>query len=87
MLSRKPSTSPSQHGGALVLALVTIVILSALLGTLLRSVSGKYWTAFQVASWEEALFAAEGGADVAMVALRKSVQKDASAWTGWTVVG
>ena len=86
MLSRKPSTSPSQHGGALVLALVTIVILSALLGTLLRSVSGKYWTAFQVASWEEALFAAEGGADVAMVALRKSVQKDASAWTGWTVV-
>lgn len=82
----KPCTSPSQHGGALVLALVTIAILSALLGTMLRSVSTKYWTAFQVASWEEALFAAEGGADVAMVALRKSVQKDASAWTGWTVV-
>ena len=86
MLSLTSRNSHSQQGGALVLALVTITILAALLGTMLQSVSNKYWTAFQVASWEEALFAAEGGADVAMVALRKAVQRDATAWTGWTVV-
>ena len=77
---------PTQKGSVLVLAMITIVILASILGVVLSSVSNKYWTAFQVASWQEALFAAEGGADVAMVEMRKAAQKDATAWTGWTVV-
>ncbi len=73
------------NGSVLVLSLITIVILSAILGITLRSVSSRYWTSFQVASWQEGLFAAEAGADIAMVEMRKAMQGDATAFTGWQV--
>lgn len=76
----------AKDGSVLVLALVTIVILASILGIVLQTVSNRYWTAFQVAAWQEALFAAESGADIAMVEMRKSMQQDDTAWSGWTVI-
>ena len=66
----------TKEGSVLVLALVTIVILSSILGIVLQTVSNRYCTTFQVAGWQEALFAAESGADIAMVEMRKSMQQD-----------
>src|SRR5258708_1923756 len=76
----------AREGSVMVLALITIVILASILGVVLQSVSNKYWTAFQEAGWQEGLFAAEGGADIAMVEFRKNAQQDATAWSGWTIV-
>lgn len=84
-MNNLPSRSRT-HGGVLIVALVTVMILSAVLATTLRGVSSRYWTTFQVASWQEALFAAEAGADIAMAEMRKAKQKDATAFTGWSVV-
>ena len=78
--------SRSKAGGVLIIALVTIIMLSVILGITLRGVSSRYWTTFQVASWQEALLAAEAGADIAMAGMRKSKQHDASAFSGWSVV-
>src|SRR5436190_16730498 len=82
----KRSLHSRRQGGILIVALATIMILSAILALTLRGVSSRYWTAFQVSSWQEALFAAEAGADIAMVAMRQAKQNDSTAFTGWSVV-
>src|SRR4051812_47710769 len=85
MMSNRPFHS-NAHGGVLIVALVIVMILSAILATTLGGVSSRYWTTFQVASWQEALLAAEAGADIAMVEMRKTKQNDATAFSGWSVV-
>src|SRR4051794_2686764 len=85
MISNRASYRRTQ-GGAIIVALITIVILSSVLALTLRRVSSHYWAAFQVASWQEALFAAEAGADIAMVEMRKEKMITGTAFSGWSVV-
>ncbi len=69
-----------RDGGAMLIAIFTVGILSLILGGVLRNVSNRYSTGFQVASWQEALFMAEAGADVAMAELRTQVQGTNTPW-------
>ena len=69
-----------------MITLISVVILMLLIAITLRSTANKYWTAFQWASWQEALQGAETGADIAMGELRKDATTSASpAFAGWSV--
>ena len=75
-------------GSVMLVALITILVLLFLIGTTLMSTTNKYFTAYQWASWQEALQGAESGADVAMAELRKDVALTYApgggpAWAGW----
>jgi len=74
----------TNDGSALVVTVMTIVVLSLIAGTLIRYTSSKQAGPFQAASWHEAGAAAEGGVEIALNALRRSISEgDASAWSGW----
>lgn len=75
----------------MLVALITILILVLAIGTTLISTTNKYFTAYQWASWQEALQGAESGADMAMAEMRKDVASTFSStpsstpWVGWSV--
>lgn len=71
-----------QDGSVLLVSLAVVTILALLVGTTLLSTSNKYFTAYQWASWQEALQGAESAADLAMTAMRKDVNNQA-AFGGW----
>ena len=79
-------------GSALIIALVTISVLTLVASVVLDTVVTKYTTTFQAAGWQESLLAAEAGGDVAMMHVRNSVTDvafgDVYDWTGkgWTDV-
>src|SRR2546423_1576593 len=79
--------SCSCDGSVLLVSLITILILLFLIGTTLVSTTNKYFTAYQWASWQEALQGAESGADIAIAELRKDMALTHSgttpAWAGW----
>ena len=81
-----PHLKACNDGNVLIVVMITVVVLSTMLGIVLQSVSNKFWTTYQVASWEEALYASEGGADVAMTEMRRTAQRDPGAWAGWSVI-
>src|SRR6266480_4359220 len=72
-------------GSVLIVTLGIIAILFAMVAVTLHSTANKYLTAYQWASWQEALQGAETGADIAMNELRKDIQADSTkiAWVGW----
>ena len=71
-------------GSALIVVMMTIVVLCLIAGSLMSYTSAKQSGPFQAASWHEAGAAAEGGVEVALNALRRSVTDDPNAWSGWT---
>ena len=72
-------------GSVLIVTLGIIAILFAMVAVTLHSTANKYLTAYQWASWQEALQGAETGADIAMNELRKDITNDSTkvAWVGW----
>ncbi|HJT81843.1 MAG TPA: hypothetical protein VJ719_11650, partial [Chthoniobacterales bacterium] len=80
-----------ERGGSVMLvALITILVLLLVIGTIMVSTTNKYFTAYQWASWQEALQGAESGADIAMAELRKDVAVTNNAagtlpWVGWNL--
>lgn len=66
------------RGSILIVTLGTIAVLSLLAAHVCRVVTMRTRTFYQAASWNEALSAAEAGADLGMAALR------ANSWTGWS---
>ena len=74
-MKQRPETH--QNGSVLVVTLLTIAILALLAAHVCRVVTARTRTFYQAASWNEALSAAEAGADLAIAALR------ADSWTGW----
>lgn len=77
-------------GSVLLVSLITVLILLFLIGTTLISTTNKYFTAYQWASWQEALQGAESGADIAMAELRKDIalthtSTGTPAWAGWSM--
>ena len=78
-------TGPHVAGSALVTTILTVALLSMIAGTLLSLTRSKQTGPFQAASWHESGSAAEGGIEVALNALRRSITEgDAAAWSGWT---
>jgi hypothetical protein len=80
----------SNDGSVLLVSLITMMVLLFLIGTTLVSTSNKYFTAYQWASWQEAMQGAESGADIAMAELRKDVTlshnaASTPAWANWKI--
>ena len=86
--NRAPSLRKATGGSVLVVTMITVMILLLVLGTILMSMTNKYFTAYQWASWQEALQGAESGADIAMAEMRKDVNRTTGssvAFAGWRV--
>ena len=82
--------SVGRDGSVMLVSLITVLILLLVIGTTMLSTTNKYFTAYQWASWQEALQGAESGADIAMAELRKDVAVGHNAsgavpWAGWNL--
>src|SRR6267143_6765890 len=72
-------------GSALICVLCTIFILSLIGATVLLNCAARYnVTSKQVKAWKEALYAAEGGGDIAFAEVRKVVSSPTTVFSGWT---
>lgn len=85
MLQRSHSR-PSNDGGALVAAVLTVAVLASISAGVLTNVTAKHQNSYQAVAWREALVSAESGIDRAMAELRTSISEPENAWTGWEVV-
>jgi len=75
-------------GNVLLCALCTILIVSAIAGTVLINCTTRYNVASsQVQSWKAALTAAEAGGDIAYAEVRKMILDPPNAFSGWTNSG
>lgn len=73
----------SKKGAALITALVCAAIIVGIGFTAIRTSQNKYRVIHQAASWKEALLTAEGGVEMAMNEIRKSLYDPQNAWIGW----
>ena len=73
----------SERGTILVIALVTITIMTLLCATSLYVTSQNTNSTMQTASWQQALTGAESAVDQAINALNLNAQGSGSAWTNW----
>ena len=77
-----------QNGSALLCALCTITVLSIIAANVLMNCTTRYnASSKQIKAWKEALYAAEGGADVAYSEIRKHNTNSATAFpaaNGWS---
>src|SRR6266478_919237 len=73
----------TESGSTLIVAICTILIISLIGANVLLNCTTRYnVTAKQVKAWKEALYAAEGGGDIAFAEVRKTVTS--GAFSGWT---
>jgi hypothetical protein len=72
-----------RSGAALVLALACAAIILGIGYTTYQSIQTKYRSIHQTASWKEALLTAEGGVEMAMNEIRKSLYDPQNAFLGW----
>ena len=73
-------------GAVTLVALLSLVIISVIAASVLRSVVPRYHVSYQTAGWQEARLAAEAGVDLALERLNKNVPVVSSAtadWVGW----
>ena len=73
LCAKTRSTTPHRTGSSLVIALLMLTVLAAVGGSILLNASRRYNGNLQAQAWQEALFAAEGGADLALANLRWTV--------------
>jgi hypothetical protein len=88
----KVSPIPNERGNVLLCAICTIFIISLIAANVLLNCTARYNQASnQVRSWNEALYAAESGADMAFAEIRKTLPGQSPTptpqWTGWTNSG
>lgn len=69
----------------MMLVLITFTMLSMVVGTVLFKTMNNYHVVVQAATWQEALLAAEGGADTGIRELRKALEDRSACFTGWQV--
>ena len=70
-------------GSALVVALACSAIILGVGITTYQSIQTKYRSIHQTAAWKEALLTAEGGVEMAMNEIRKSLYDPKNAFIGW----
>jgi hypothetical protein len=73
----------NEHGSVLVIALMTITIMTMICATSLYISSQNSSGGMQTAGWQQALTAAEAGIDVGIRALNASTSASPSPWKGW----
>src|SRR5437762_12251694 len=87
----KVSFTPNERGNVLLCAVCTIFVVSLIAANVLLNCTARYNQASnQVRSWNEALYAAESGADIAYNEDRKIASSPASAFgasNGWATSG
>ncbi|HWX15374.1 MAG TPA: hypothetical protein VNY07_02195 [Chthoniobacterales bacterium] len=84
----KSKSYSNQDGSTLICALCTILIMSLIGANVLLNCTIRYnVSSKQIKGWKEALYAAEGGADIAFSEVRKLVNSPSTAFLhsgGWT---
>jgi hypothetical protein len=70
-------------GAALITAIASAAIILGIGYTAYRSVQNKYRSIHQTAAWKESLLTAEGGVEMALNEIRKSLYDPKNAWAGW----
>ena len=71
------------QGSTLVIALLTLAVLSVVGTTVLMSVTARYGYTQQAVGWEEALGVAEAGADFGLANCRWTINGNSTPWAGW----
>src|SRR5205814_5186382 len=76
-----------RQGSVTWVAMGTLAVLMLAVAVTIMSTTNKYFTAYQWASWQEALQGAESGADMAMAEMRKDVDNTTTTipWIGWNL--
>jgi hypothetical protein len=78
-------TLTNERGSALIAVLFAASVLMIIAGVLTQAIPPAYRTAFESASWQESLQAAEAGGDLAISSIQASApDPTANPWTGWT---
>lgn len=72
-----------RQGSALVIALLSVFILSAVAMSITQQLLNNQRITYQAMGWQDSLRVAEGGVDLAMAELRNCVSNPATAWSGW----
>jgi hypothetical protein len=70
-------------GAALITAVASAAIILGIGYTAYRSIQTKYRSIHQTAAWKESLLTAEGGVEMALNEIRKSLYDPQNAWAGW----
>ncbi|HUE40297.1 MAG TPA: pilus assembly PilX N-terminal domain-containing protein [Chthoniobacterales bacterium] len=76
----------NDKGSVLVIALMTMTILTMICATSLYITSQNTSAGMQTAAWQQALTGAEAGIDAAVRALNQTGTSGANAWTNWKTV-
>jgi hypothetical protein len=76
----------NDKGSVLVIALMTMTILTMICATSLYITSQNTGAGMQTAAWQQSLTGAEAGIDAAVRALNQSGTSGANAWTNWKTV-
>ena len=85
-MQQRPPTNKA--GNVLLCALATIVVISAIAGTILLNCTTRFnVVSGHVQSWKAALSAAEAGGDIAYAEVRKTILDPSRAFSGWTNSG
>ncbi len=71
------------EASTLVIALLTLAVLSVVGTTVLMSVTARYGYTQQAVGWEKALGMAEAGVDFGLANCRWTVNGNSTPWTGW----
>ena len=80
-------TDPTNsNGSVLIIALLTITILTLICATSLYITSQNTSTGVQTGAWQQALTGAEAGIDAAVRALNQNGKGGANAWINWKTV-
>ena len=74
----------NESGSAILAALAVVVALVLISAFALSFSKDKYSSTSQASSYQESLYAAEGGIDIARTALRTALSDPTTAWSGWT---
>src|SRR5947209_2404604 len=77
-------TSKAERASILIIALLSITVMTLICATSLYVTSQNAQTGMQTASWQQALTGAESGVDAAIRALNTPV--NAGGWTNWKTV-
>ena len=79
----KTKSTKSRAGSVLVLVLILTSVLLVIAGAVLSTITLEYTHSIRSTTWNESLFVAEGGVDLAWNALNLQ-SSDTNAWSGWT---
>ena len=66
------------------MAMISLAVLAMVAAAALYRIGPRVASTYHSASWNDALNSAEGGADLALVALNNSIADPATAWADWT---